>query len=122
MENLCSFNLIKRFKNRLYPMPSLQFEPHYARTTRALLQFCTEHKCNDFYVDRLKECLAALDSNDVRGAVEAFQRIPFHKEGFSEWWPPVVYPHETEEYVWAVFEGLVERWWRLMNDLSHRVH
>jgi hypothetical protein len=49
---------------------------------------------------------------------EAFKQIPSGKDGFGDWWPPVVYQNETEEYVWAIFEALYERWCRLMQGLS----
>ena len=58
-----------------------------------------------------------VEKGDIRTAVESYGHIPWGKEGFHEWWPPVAFEHENEDYVWALFEALAERWHRLMGLL-----
>lgn len=98
---------------------SNQFIPH-RRATRALLKFCDDHGNTLAAVRDIRECLTALDAGDRSNAIAAFKRVPMGKEGFGDWWPPVK-GAETEEYSWAVFEALVERWHRLMSSLEKHV-
>ena len=90
----------------------------HIRATKALIKFCEEHKFDLIYFTNVKDCLNFLEKGEVTNAYEAFKQIPSGKEGFGEWWPPAVYPNETGEYAWAVFEALYERWCRLMEHLS----
>jgi hypothetical protein len=91
-----------------------------ARATRALLKFCEDHGYpdGDGVLQHLRACLAALSAGEKSNAGAAFKRIRMGKDGFGDWWPPAVFPMETEEYSWAVFEALVERWHRLMSLMS----
>ena len=89
----------------------------HIRATKALIKFCEEHDFDLIYFSKLKDCLNFLEEGEVSNAYEVFKQIPSGKDGFGDWWPPVVYQKETEEYVWAVFEGLYERWCRLMDLL-----
>jgi hypothetical protein len=93
------------------------FLPH-ARATRALLKFCDDHGNTVNAVNDLRACLAALQAGERSRAIAAFKCVPVCKDGFSDWFPPAVSPMETEEYSWAVFEALVERWHRLMTSLA----
>ena len=95
---------------------SQSFLPHI-RATRALLKFCDDHGKTEPAVQDIRACLAALEAGERSNAITAFKRVPMGKEGFGEWWPPAVGPNETEEYSWAMFEALVERWCRLMSSL-----
>ena len=97
------------------PLPG-NFLPH-VRATRALLKFCEEHQNPDPAVSDVRECLVALEAGEKSKAIAAFQRVRMGKEGFGEWWPKPISPAETDEYAWAVFEALVERWHRLMTQL-----
>lgn len=88
------------------------------RATRALIKFCEDHGYDVAGVKDLKICLKALNSNDVNSAVEAYLRIPLGGMGyFDDWLPPIVFPHETQDYVLTVFESLVS-YWSLMMNLS----
>ncbi len=85
------------------------------RATRALLKFCGQHGYQNLWLKDIRECLSALEAKNVYSAVEHFQAVPLGGNGcFNDWWPPVVFDHEDEDYVWAVFEALVAEWSRLM--------
>ena len=98
---------------------STSFLPHI-RAIRALLKFCDDHGNTVTAIQDLRLCLAALEVGEKSNAVAAFRRVPMCKDGFGDWFPPAVGPMETEEYSWAVFEALVERWHRLMLSLAER--
>jgi hypothetical protein len=85
------------------------------RATRALLKFCDDRGDKYPSVAELRLCLKALDRNDIKSAVQAYQRVPLGGMGcFNDWLPPVVFSHETPEYVQAVFEALTTQWSLLM--------
>lgn len=88
------------------------------RATRAILKFCQDHPSEGIPVDRIRDCLLALEEGNARSAVDSFQRIHLGPHGFGDWFPPVAFEHENGEYVWAVFEALFERWHRLMQLLA----
>ena len=84
--------------------------------TNALVKFCEEHKYKDERMVYLKACQKALESEAINMAVEEYKKIPLGGNGcFNDWWPESVFEHETEQYVEAVFQALVERWSRLMH-------
>jgi hypothetical protein len=88
-----------------------------ARATRTLLKFCLDHKRTD--VENIRACLAAIEAGEKSMAVEAFKKVNLGGAScFDDWFPPVVFPSEDEEYAWAVFEALVERWARMMRILG----
>ena len=84
------------------------------RATRALVKFIEEHKGK---VDAdLKECLGALERKDSGAAVRHARNVRVAGMGsLTDWFPPTVYPHESEEYVWTELEALAHHWWRLMS-------
>jgi len=85
------------------------------RATNALVKFCEEHDYKDERMRYLIACQKALESKAINKAVEEYRKIPLGGNGcFNDWWPDSVYEHETEEYVNAVFQALMERWSRLM--------
>jgi hypothetical protein len=87
--------------------------------SRALLKFCRDHKYPEGTLATLQQCLAALETDDVRIALEKYRAIPQGGMGtFSDWMPPVVNDLEDEEYVDAVFCALLERFNRLMNTAA----
>ena len=89
--------------------PSLQ-------AARALLKFCEDHQRP---YPLLNDCIAALETGDRLATTRAMSKIPFGGMGtFNDWIPPVVFEHETGDYVWTVFEALTERWYRLMKLLE----
>ena len=84
--------------------------------TNALVKFCEEHKYKDERMVNLVACQKALESKAINKAVEEYKKIPLGGNGcFNDWWPDSVYEYETEQYVEAVFQALVERWSRLMH-------
>lgn len=90
------------------------------RATRALLKFCADHGCTHSALADIRASLGALEAGEKSNAVAAVKRIWMGKEGFGDWWPPAASPSETEEHAWAVFEALVERWYRLMMLLDKK--
>jgi hypothetical protein len=85
------------------------------RTTRALLKFCRDHQYPECGMVNIQCCLDALQHQDIGAAMRHFKAVPRGGMGtFDDWFPPVVFAHEDADYVWAVFEALVERWSRLM--------
>jgi hypothetical protein len=55
--------------------------------------------------------LASLEAEDIAAALKWFQQVPLGGNGcFNDWFPPTAFPHETDEYVWTVFEALVANW------------
>lgn len=87
------------------------------RATNALLKFCYEHERTEGdSVNSIQACAKALESKDIKGAVSHFLNVPLGGNGcFNDWWPPVVYEHETDDYVWAVFEALTSTWSHMMS-------
>lgn len=87
--------------------------------TRALLKFCREHGYPEGGLVHVRGCAEALATNDFRAAVEHFRAVPLGGMGcFNDWFPNVVYPHETGEFVSVEFDALLERWCRLMRTAS----
>jgi len=82
------------------------------RVSKALLKFSLEHgyleESKD--IEIIKDCIRALEAEDFVSARTAFGRMHFGKEGFNEWWPNTVYENEDDEYVKAVFDGLLLQW------------
>ena len=66
-------------------------------------------------INAVRSCLVALEREDIRAAIDQFQRIALGGMGcFNDWFPPVIFEHETPEYTSAVFDALVTRWSFLM--------
>ena len=85
------------------------------RATRALLKFREDHSYNTNWLDDIRECLGALERGDMQRVIENFRRVPIGSNGcFNDWWPPVVFPNETQEHALAVFEALTANWSPLM--------
>ena len=80
--------------------------------TRTLVKFCEDHKYPDAGLSEVRQCLAALERADVTAAVQAYEKVPLggRMGYFDEWVPPVVFSHETPEYVHFVFAALVAQW------------
>lgn len=89
------------------------------RATMALVKFCEDHNFASANLRLLKDCATALEQGDIARARSINHELPTGGNGaLNDWWPPVVFPHETPEYTWAVFEALVARWKLLMNLLD----
>jgi hypothetical protein len=109
-------NLITSIQKRVFgPGAFLTYEV----ATRALLKFCEEHQCDDPAWVHIRTCLAALQAGERTNAIKAYKMVKWGKDGFSDWWPPVVVQSETNEYVAEVFRALTERWHRLMEGFTH---
>ena len=85
------------------------------RATQALVKFCDDHNYDVNGVERLRACVNALKRKDMKTAYELYLTIPLGRMGcFDDWLPPVVFKHETPEYVRGVFEALITQWSLLM--------
>lgn len=86
------------------------------RATQALLKFCSDHGYSkDEYIVAIESCAEALEKKNIERAVKDYQNVPLGGNScFNDWYPPVVYEHETEAYVLVVFEALTSNWSRLM--------
>jgi hypothetical protein len=83
------------------------------RATRALVKFIHDHKGD--VDDDLLNCLKALENKDIATAAKHAQHVKVSGMGsITDWFPPVVFPHETKEYVWAELEALANNWARLI--------
>ena len=90
------------------------------RASRALVKFCDDHGLKSIWLEKIRACGVALENGEITLAVENYNAVPLGGMGcFNDWWPPVIYEHETEEYAWAVFEALVDHWSRLMRLFSN---
>jgi hypothetical protein len=87
------------------------------RATFALLKFCEDHGYKCSWLKSVRQCLLALENSDILAACNHFREVPFGGNGcFDDWMPPVVFEHETDEYVRATFEALAANWTLLMNE------
>ena len=83
------------------------------RATRALVKFISDHK-GEVDVD-LAKCLGALEQKDVAAAARHARNVKILGMGsITDWIPPVVFPHETSEYLFTELEALAHNWWRLI--------
>ena len=83
------------------------------RATRALVKFIRDH--NGSVDDDLGSCLNALERKDVAAAAKHARNVKVGGMGsITDWFPPVVFPHETQEYVWAELDALAYNWARLL--------
>jgi hypothetical protein len=84
--------------------------------TRALLKFLKDHRYDDpsIWLDCIENCLQHLEAGKVKKAYEDYRQVHLGKYGLNEWFAPVVYDDETEEYVSAVLAALCERWSTVM--------
>ena len=89
------------------------------RATRALLKFRREHGYPEAGLIHVVACVAALEAEDFRRAVQHFRALPLGGMGtFNDWVPDVVHDHEDVDYVSAVSDALLERWVRLMRTAA----
>jgi hypothetical protein len=93
--------------------PSKEFVLQQQQATRTLLKFCEDH--NHVQTSIVRDCLHALEEEEMSEAIAKFQCLNFGPYGFDDWFPPPVVPYENGEYAWQVFKALVEVWHRLMS-------
>lgn len=92
------------------------------RATKALVKFCDDHHNETASLADIRLCQESLEDSDIEAAAEYYLRVPLGGNGcFNDWWPPVVFEHETEDYVSAVFEALVTQWSLMMKLSSPKV-
>jgi hypothetical protein len=83
------------------------------------LKFCRDHEYPEGGLEHLAGCVESLESDDFRAAVRHFREMHFGgMGGFGDWFPPVICEHEDGDYVWTVFDSLLERWIRLMRTAA----
>lgn len=91
------------------------------RVTRALLKFCRDHRYPESGLSAIQACEAALSADDFSTAVKHFETVRLGGMGcFNDWFPPIVFEHEDIDYVWVLFDALLERWVRLMRTAAGR--
>ena len=89
------------------------------RATSALLKFCREHQRSGEWIQLIENCLHSLERGNNKEAVSYFDKVPFGGMGcFNDWFPSKVFPNETDEYAWTVFEALAAYWYSRMKLLS----
>jgi hypothetical protein len=93
-------------------MGGMKHRAEVIRMSRALVKFCRDHR--NGAVGHLQGILDALEKDDFKTASARFRSLSTGPYRCDDWFPPVVFEHEDEDYVWSVFESLVERWHRLM--------
>jgi hypothetical protein len=61
-----------------------------------------------------------MEAGDIKSALNIYKNIYFGRDGFDDWWPPVVFEHENQAYVTEVFAALIGRWCGLMDSLCEK--
>ena len=103
-------------REKLIPQVQQQLQ-----ASSALLKFCVEHNYSSSWLENIRRCIESLEEGDIPIAVGNYTAVPLGGNGcFNDWWPPVVYEHETPEYVGSVFEALVSHWAFQMGLLKER--
>lgn len=89
--------------------------PEQTRATRALLKFCRDHRYESRWIENIASCLLHLESSRVAEAYTEYASVPLGGNGcFNDWYPPVVFAHENEEFVATEFEALCANWSLIM--------
>jgi hypothetical protein len=88
-----------------------RFTPGQRKATWALVRFCSEHGHATSWIERLRDCLAAIDARDPATLETALK--PFNGGGmgsFIDWGP--LYPEDSErtEYSEVIWYALYENW------------
>jgi hypothetical protein len=91
------------------------------RAARALVRFCSEHRCQHPAMERLRECLAALEAEDAERAYAAYKAVPLGGTGhISDWKPSPLPEREDAQYADVIFHALVHYWSYAMNLMKAR--
>ena len=95
-------------------MPQSSWIREQTLATEALVKFIRDHDAKPDL--NLQACLIALRAGDIENAVSHAQRVkPHGMGGITDWWPPVKFENEENDYVSAVLQALVNEWCRLMS-------
>lgn len=82
--------------------------------TSALRKFFEDHEYPEMAYE-MHKCHQLLHSGSLAEVQRWFVDIHFGASGAFDWFPPVIFESETEEYVRTVFNALTGRWWQLMH-------
>jgi hypothetical protein len=95
--------------------------PGNIKVTTALLKFCREHDCPPFYVERLSECLVAMNEKNI-SRIEELARVLGHAGmgSFLDWVPTAKFENEDPEYVDAIWNALVGHWLETMRPFRNQ--
>ncbi len=90
--------------------------------SEALIKFCEDHnRSNNAYLENIRNCVKALEDDDIAGAIEQFKKVPLGGMGcFNDWCPQPAFEHETGEYINEIFKALVSRWSSLIKSLENK--
>jgi len=93
-----------------------QYLDWQVRVTRAVIKFCEDHNYPSLGLTEIRESLKALERGDLETAVEQYRKVPLggRMGYFDDWLPPVIFHHETADYVQIVFRSLLNEWDRVM--------
>jgi hypothetical protein len=92
--------------------------PATLRATEGLLYFCRQRDPANYRNKLLADIAELLRTARYRKAMVAWKKLYFGKEGFGDWWPDPL-KDEPVDYAQAVFDGLSERWHRLMTLMEN---
>jgi len=93
-------------------------DPLILQTTRALTKFIRDH--GGIQLPFMERMLASLEAKEFDDVAKQFKLVHFGAYGIGDWFPPVVFDCENEDYAQVVFDALIERWGRLMNAATER--
>lgn len=93
-----------------------QYVDWQRKVTKGLLKFCEDHQYPTLGLTEIRECLKALERGDIQTAAELYRKVPLggRMGYFDDWFPPLAFPHETQEYTQVVFQALLNEWDRVM--------
>tara|TARA_B100001063_G_C16617526_1_gene478918 strand:+ start:170 stop:460 length:291 start_codon:yes stop_codon:yes gene_type:complete len=87
-------------------------------TTKALLKFCSEHGCSQFWIERLTEIVNLLVLDDKMDVLIKYKLFKGGGMGsFLDFWPEVSFEHETPEYLEVIWWSLLGHWRSQMDRL-----
>ena len=82
--------------------------------TRSLIKFINEHRGQSDI--NLEKCLSAIEQEDIEHFVKYAKMVkPHGMGGITDWFPPVVFSNETNEYVTTILHALVNHWCHMVS-------
>lgn len=89
------------------------------RATRALMKFCRDHRHNPLFVEKLGDCLAALESKDKERVMNIMELFKHAGSGsYLDWRPEVTADNEDPEYVETVWWALNANWHHALSVIN----
>src|SRR5436305_942041 len=83
--------------------------------TSVLLTFCKDHRHAPVFLERLQDCISALEHREVSKALAIYKELRTARMGsFLDWSPPPIHS-ETQKYSEAVFGSLFASWVQTMD-------